>query len=130
MKAITHYQFEDGDVPSAKQLREAFNLLYEFTPVLRDPESPITKAFHSVVDQRSFTREHFLLLKDYGLMVAKAAEEKYQIPEWLEAPWRDAILQNCALLRSVMIGLQNSITDSERPAHPSQFHPLYGRGVS
>lgn len=112
MRTYIRYQFEDGDMPSPKDVREAFNLLMEFTPALRDKESPIAKAFHNMVDGRDFTREHFITLKRYAMAVVRSAEEKYNNAEWREAPWREAVLQNCAMLRGLITGMENIMNEA------------------
>lgn len=107
MKRITFYRFEDGDVPSPKQIDEAFNLLYEFAPALRAVDHPVHKAFNKVVANKEFTRADAVVLVDYGYLVARSARERYSLPKWDTAPWRDAILQACDNLNAVVVGLEN-----------------------
>lgn len=112
MKAVIVFKFEDGDVPSPRDIDESFNLVFEFATRLREPESQTYKAFHRVVDNREFNRADLALLANYASTVAQAAEEKYRLPDWMSAPWRDAIMQNAARLRGVAEGLKNLVERS------------------
>lgn len=114
MKVLKIYRFEDGDSPSPKEITESFNLLYEFCPELRSDENPIAKAFHAVTCNREFSREQWQKLNDYGLEVARSAEERYTLPAWKSAPWREAIMQNAARLRGCLVGLENLLFQAER----------------
>lgn len=105
MKLKITYCIDSGDHCSPRLIRESFNLLFEFAGRLNEPESATYKAFHSIVDNREFTREQAQLVANYAEEVAKRAEEKYSKPPFDSAPWQGAIFQNCRRLRNVMADL-------------------------
>lgn len=111
MRRVIHYNFEDSDCPSPKDIREAFNLLYSFCPALVEETHPVCKAYHCVVDNKEFTRDKFIVLYDYAMLVARTAEEKYSEAPWNQAPWRPAVLGSAANLRGAMEGLRHLLQD-------------------
>lgn len=96
------YKMDDGDIPSPKQIVEAFNLLCEFCPELRTEGSDQLKAFNRVLSNREFDWDDAHMLLGYGQAVAKCAQERYTLPQWQSAPWRDSIMQSAANLFSVI----------------------------
>lgn len=120
MYVVLTYQFEDGDVPSPKDIEESFNLVAEFAAELhRKPEeqSPERRAFNRIVKSGSaFKFSDANIVADYAVKVCKRIDQKYGADGPLaKAPWKESVLQNRRQLQAVMVGLLNLIRQQPLP---------------
>lgn len=108
MYSYRSYRFEDGDVPSPKDILESFNLVAEFAPELREEDSAGRRAYNRIVKNQEFTAADVNVLADYALKICKRINQKYGASgEFKEAPWAESILLARSRLQGVIIGLQN-----------------------